>query len=197
MWMVPECVPSHDANAHNGNVNMSDYPDPAPNVNEEAKPKEVVLTREGLLAFAIQLHREGRLEAAESCYETFLRMEPGNANALHYLGVVLRQRGEGVRSLELIRQSIAIDPTVASWHNNLGNALLQEGAFDDAAAAYARCSELDPGNLEVLNIRSNPAPELPEGLLRDQVRLKTIVIIGAGLRHLPDDFLAYRPKRPG
>ena len=53
------------------------------------------------------------------------------------------------------------------------------------------------GNLEVLNIRSNPAPELPEGLLRDQVRLKTIVIIGAGLRHLPDDFPAYRPKRPG
>src|SRR5688572_9635457 len=33
------------------------------------------------------------------------------------------------------------------------------------------------GNLEILNIRSNPAPELPEGLLRDLVRLKTLVII--------------------
>lgn len=46
-------------------------------------------------------------------------------------------------------------------------------------------------NLEILNIRSNPYTELPEGLLRDLVNLKTIVIIDTKLRHLPDDFLAY------
>ncbi len=48
-------------------------------------------------------------------------------------------------------------------------------------------------NLEILNIRSNPAPELPEGLLVDLVKLKTLVIIGAGLAHFPDDFLSSNP----
>ena len=46
-------------------------------------------------------------------------------------------------------------------------------------------------NLEILNIRSNPYTELPEGLLKDLVHLKTLVIISTTLRHYPDDFLAY------
>lgn len=49
-------------------------------------------------------------------------------------------------------------------------------------------------NLEILNIRSNPAPELPEGLLRELVRLKTLVIIGAGLSKFPEDFLDSNPE---
>jgi hypothetical protein len=47
--------------------------------------------------------------------------------------------------------------------------------------------------LEILNIRSNPYTELPEGLFRDLVHLKTLVIIGTGLRHYPDDYLAFSP----
>ena len=46
-------------------------------------------------------------------------------------------------------------------------------------------------NLEILNIRSNPYTEFPEGLFKDLVNLKTIVIIGTSLRHFPDDFLLY------
>jgi hypothetical protein len=41
-------------------------------------------------------------------------------------------------------------------------------------------------NLEILNIRSNPYTELPEGLLKDLVRLKTIVIIATKLSRFPD-----------
>lgn len=49
-------------------------------------------------------------------------------------------------------------------------------------------------NLEILNIRSNPYTALPEGLLKDLVNLKTIVIIGTSLRNYPDDFLAFNPN---
>jgi hypothetical protein len=48
--------------------------------------------------------------------------------------------------------------------------------------------------LEILNIRSNPYTELPEGLLNDLVNLKTLVIIGTSLRHYPDDFLSHNPN---
>lgn len=49
-------------------------------------------------------------------------------------------------------------------------------------------------NLEILNIRSNPFAELPEGLFKDLVHLKTLVIIDTALRHYPDDYLAHNPE---
>ncbi len=49
-------------------------------------------------------------------------------------------------------------------------------------------------NLEILNIRSNPYTELPEGLLTELVNLKTLVIISTTLRHYPDDFLQFNPN---
>lgn len=49
-------------------------------------------------------------------------------------------------------------------------------------------------NLEILNIRSNPYTTLPEGLMRDLIHLKTLVIISAALRYFPDDFLEHNPE---
>lgn len=116
-----------------------------------ASGKTAELSPAELLPFAMGLHREGRLEGAQKCYETLLRLAPDNANALHYLGVLNFQRGECELALTRIRRSLALDPGVASWHNNLGNVLLSDGQFEAAAQSYARCTELDAGNLEVLN----------------------------------------------
>ena len=49
-------------------------------------------------------------------------------------------------------------------------------------------------NLDILNIRSNPYTELPEGLFNDLGNLKTLVIISTKLRNYPDDFLATTPN---
>lgn len=131
---------------------------------------QVEMTVPELLAFAMRLHRDHRLDAAEKCYRGVLEADVGNATATHYLGVLLRQRGKGAEGLGLIQQSILIDSGVASWHNNLGNVFLEEGRFDDAAAAYARCSASDSINLEVLNNlgvllrRLNRKPEAEESL---------------------------------
>lgn len=112
---------------------------------------DVEMTPHELLLLAIRMHRDNRLDMAEKCYRSLLQLEPENANARHYLGVLLHQRGQQGPALELIQASIAHDPGVAPWHNNLGNVLLDANRFDEAAQAYHRCAELDPDNLEVLN----------------------------------------------
>jgi predicted TPR repeat methyltransferase len=117
----------------------------------QGKERSVELTLEELLPFAMRLHREGRLDGALQCYETFLQHKPEDANAMHYLGVLKHQRGERQAALELVRRSLEIDSSVAPWHNNLGNMLLDDGQFDAAAQSYMRCSELDASNIEVLN----------------------------------------------
>ncbi len=109
------------------------------------------LSYDQALQLAIKLHRAAQLEPAESLYRTLLKAARRDPNPLHYLGVLLHQRGRGDEGLEFIRQSLLIDPTVASWQNNLGNVLLDRGELEAAMAAYARCTELDSNNAEVLN----------------------------------------------
>lgn len=94
---------------------------------------------------------------------------------MHFLGVLTQQRGKGAQALGLIRQSIALDPAVALWHNKLGNVLLDQELYDDAAKASARCSELDPGHLEVLNklgilLRRLQRPDEAEQTFRRAIR---------------------------
>ena len=130
---------------------MSTSHDPIAEPDQLLLPGEIELSIPEMLDIAIRLHREQRIDAAEKCYRAVLSADPDNANGTHFLGVLLRQRGQGVEALALIRRSIVLDPTVAAWFNNLGNVLLSEEHYDEASTAYARCADLDPDNLEVLN----------------------------------------------
>lgn len=132
-------------------MNVLNSTDESPELDLPQSAAEVEMSVPELLAFAMRLHRDHRMDAAEKCYRGLLEVDAGNATATHYLGVLLRQRGKGAEGLELIQGSIKIDANVASWHNNLGNVFLEEGRFDEAAVAYAGCCELDSENLEVLN----------------------------------------------
>lgn len=132
-------------------MNALNSTDASPELDLPQSAAEVEMSVPELLAFAMRLHRDHRLDAADKCYRGVLEADLGNATATHYLGVLLRQRGKGVEGLELIQESIKIDSSVASWQNNLGNVFLEEGRFDEAALAYARCCDLDADNLEVLN----------------------------------------------
>lgn len=113
-------------------------------------PKTKV-TPEQLLTLAVGLHRDGNLDEAEKCYRALLELDDGNANALHFLGVLLWRRDNDASALALIQRAIALDPMVPAWHNNLGNVLLAQDLHEEAASAYGRCAELDPDNLEVQN----------------------------------------------
>jgi predicted TPR repeat methyltransferase len=130
---------------------MPYHTEPEPLLDAELLSGDIELTVEEMVAFAMRLHRENRLDAAQKCYQAVLEIDSNNANAMQYLGVLFRQRGNSRDGLQLIRRSISIDPGVAAWQNNYGNVLLEEGQFDDAAKAFQRCSELDSANLEVLN----------------------------------------------
>lgn len=98
------------------------------------------------LAQAIQLHRQGQLDAAEVLYRQVLQRTPRQVDALHFLGVLTSQRGRHQDAAELIRRALAIDPRYADAWNNLGNVLAGMDRWDEAAAAYQRTIELAPGN---------------------------------------------------
>ena len=90
------------------------------------------------LQAAIAHHRRGELDAAQALYAELLRVDPRRADALNFMGMLLVQRGERERALELLKKASTIAPREPGVWNNLGNALLSLGRLPEAEKAFRR-----------------------------------------------------------
>lgn len=82
-------------------------------------------------------------EDAEERYRRLLVEQPENAEALRGLGgllsargYALQERGELAAALECYEEAVALDPSQAMAHNNLGNAYQALGRAEEAVAAF-------------------------------------------------------------
>jgi predicted TPR repeat methyltransferase len=98
-----------------------------------------------LLAQAVELLRAERIEQAESALDAVLRAQPGQPDALHFLGVLRHAQGRTDEAVALIRRALAQFPDNAGAWNNLGNVLLSAGRIDEATEAYERGVQAAPG----------------------------------------------------
>lgn len=100
---------------------------------------------------AAELMAEGRarfdandLVRAQLLFEDVLELEPGHADALHFMGLT----GHRVRDLgfamEYLERSIQARPDDAVFHNNLGSILVQAGRSEEAAAFFRKALEINP-----------------------------------------------------
>lgn len=100
---------------------------------------------------AMQWHRKGDFRRAERAYRQILRGDPGEANALHFLGVLRHQQGNSTEAKKLIRRSIQHSPGYVDAYKNLGNVLVESGNTEEAEACYRKALALRPGDPEALN----------------------------------------------
>lgn len=107
---------------------------------------KVIFEADEALEFALQLHRNGSLDTAETLYRRVVAAAPDNLNALHYMGVLCHQQNRHAEAAKLIERIIAIDPQNADAHNNLGNVLEGLGKFSDAEARYRKAIALQPNH---------------------------------------------------
>ena len=96
------------------------------------------LTPEDALALAIERHRRGELDDAQTIYQVLLDRWPDHAGVLSHMGVLQHQRGDKPRALALLRRAVAADPAAAGIWNNLGSALLASAEVDEAEQAFRR-----------------------------------------------------------
>lgn len=100
---------------------------------------------EALLQRSLALHQQGRSDSAQSGYHEALAMDPGNAIATHYLGLLAWQRGEVETAEGMMRASILANGAIADFHNNLGLLLRDTQRIDEAVACFRKTLEVDPG----------------------------------------------------
>ncbi|MES2741344.1 MAG: tetratricopeptide repeat protein [Pseudomonadota bacterium] len=113
-----------------------------------------------LLQQAVQLHQQGRYQAALALYRQVLELAPRQFDALHLSGVIARQLGQPERAVALIAEAIALDPAQAVAHCNLGAALQDAGRAAEALASYERAVALKPDYALALSNRGNALRKL-------------------------------------
>lgn len=87
---------------------------------------------------AIEAHQRGDLDVAEQAYRDILRKTPADADALHYLGVLLHRRGHSDEAVEKVKAALAVAPDYPDAHNNLGNIHKECGRLEEAETCYRR-----------------------------------------------------------
>lgn len=97
---------------------------------------------------ALDHHVAGRLGEAEAGYREALRLGPGNATALHRLGILYLQGGRAQAALDAFRQALARDP--AAWRTRCGEgrALAALGRPGEAVQAFRSALAAGPDALE-------------------------------------------------
>jgi predicted O-linked N-acetylglucosamine transferase (SPINDLY family) len=90
------------------------------------------------LQVALEHHKAGRLAEAEQLYRQVLEQEPGNAEALHFLGVLAHQVGRNDAAIELIEKAHRHGRPQAQSLNSLGMAYLAANRARDAKRCLSK-----------------------------------------------------------
>lgn len=99
---------------------------------------------------------EGRLEEASRICAELIAADPGNAAAIHLLGVVSYQGGNGiVEALELVERAIALDPHQGKFYNSRGALHYAEDRDHQAAADFRQATLLSPDDSMAWNNLGN------------------------------------------
>ena len=107
------------------------------NATNVAPPSEQLLQ-------AVALHQAGKLDGAKAAYQSLLKENPDDCDALHYLGLIAFQQGDYADAARLIEQAIKLNGNIPAFHFNLGNAYKQLKQPDSAVDAYRKAAQLDP-----------------------------------------------------
>jgi tetratricopeptide (TPR) repeat protein len=86
----------------------------------------------------------GRLDQAIAAARRSLGEGGETAERWHDLGVLFQERGSPRDSRDAFERAVALDPAMASAHNNLGNSYNVLGELDRAVTSYRRALALDP-----------------------------------------------------
>ncbi|RKU01851.1 glycosyltransferase [Burkholderia sp. Nafp2/4-1b] len=103
---------------------------------------------------ALAHHQAGRLAEAKTLYDAILHTQPGQPDAMHFLGLLACQLQQYDAGIVLMERSLVARPD-ASYFNNLGNMLRECGRLDDAIAHYRRAVALRPDYPEAHNNLGN------------------------------------------
>lgn len=131
--------------------------------------------------------RAGHLHEAEAIAREILRRSPGDAAAIHLLGMIAIKTGHHQDALNLLRLSTALAPASADFHNNFAAVLGQLERHEEAMAAARRALELRPDLTDAhnnLGVALERLERFDEAVVAYKAAVKFTPSYGPGYIHL-------------
>ncbi len=97
---------------------------------------------------ASRASRAGQFETAVEICQMLLEHAPNHADVHHLLGVVYGRGGDQVRAAQQIRQAIALNSRMPSYHYNLAEALRRQSEWKLAEQSYRQALQLAPNMID-------------------------------------------------
>ena len=97
-----------------------------------------------MLEDILELHKQGKLEEAESRYRELLTFNPDDPETLHLLGIVRRQRGDIIEAMRMVSRAIELAPDRANYYGSLAGMELHARLYDRAREHFEKAVELNP-----------------------------------------------------
>jgi len=102
------------------------------------------------LALADLYSNTGRKQDAERTVRQLVALEPGNADALNYLGYMLADRGQQLdEAIRLVRRALDIEPNNPNYLDSLGWAYYRRGDYEEAEKYITPAAQQMPRNATV------------------------------------------------
>ncbi len=106
---------------------------------------------EQALTAAKALHQSQQLDEAEAIYRIILEQHPSLPEALHYLGILMHQKGDSQAGIALIEKALNISPDYADAYNNLGNIFKMLNQPEQAVKHYRNALAVNPDDISAHN----------------------------------------------
>jgi len=123
---------------------------------ELRKLKKYIMNEKKVLRMLLQAYSEldkGKITAAESKVKTVLVFEAENNEALSLLGKIYYLQHEYPKAEIIFRRQVKLNKKSASAYNNLGQVLLKQKEYSQAASQFLIAQDLDPeSGLIALNL---------------------------------------------
>jgi len=100
------------------------------------------------LEAAVAALQGDRLDAAEALLLQVLSLDAGQADALHFLGILRHRQGDAEAALALLERALLQAPAHAGILINRGNVLYESGRAQEAVAAYQAAIDHEPASAQ-------------------------------------------------
>ena len=100
---------------------------------------------------AFKYLQAGNLHQAENICWKILEVQPDNADAMHFLGIIFYSSGNYDLAIQNIKKSLHFNSTNAEAYFDLGNAYHEKGQLDDAITNYQKAIEIEPNFVDAYN----------------------------------------------
>jgi tetratricopeptide (TPR) repeat protein len=154
-----------------------------------------VNTADQLVEQGLKCYEKGDFPNAGRYYKQAIHVDPGNASAFLFLGVLANEADKPELAVSMLEQAISLSPKLASAYQNLGLALNKLDRKDDAAKNFKRAVSLGLGAADqpskTLEKKSSPLKTKmednpPASSLKKRERQPPK---GPGMDHPPNDRL--------